>query len=103
MAKYYNPEGTPMTLLEWADAFEHAECQVGHDLLPNGLEVSTVWLGLDHNFGSGPPLIFETKVFGLPSDEKYQEYYSTLEDAQEGHKATIEWASRVDGPEEIKR
>lgn len=25
--------------------------------------VSTVWIGLDHNFGNGPPLIFETMVF----------------------------------------
>lgn len=26
-------------------------------------DVSTVWLGLDHSFGEGIPLIFETKVF----------------------------------------
>lgn len=25
--------------------------------------ISTVWLGLDHNFGEGEPLIFETMVF----------------------------------------
>lgn len=29
-----------------------------------GLDVSTVWLGLDHSFGAGgPPLIFETMIF----------------------------------------
>ena len=30
-----------------------------------GYQVSTVWLGLDHNlWGEGPPLIFETMIFG---------------------------------------
>lgn len=32
----------------------------------NGLEISTVWLGLDHGYygsGQGPPIIFETMIF----------------------------------------
>ncbi len=90
MANYYGPKGTPMTFMEWADAFEHAERRIGRDQIGK-LGVSTVWLGLDHNFGGGPPLIFETMIFGL-SDDEYQERYPTLEDAQEGHQRAIEWA-----------
>lgn len=48
--------------------------------------VSTVWLGLDHNWGEGPPLIFETMVFwrGQHSD-LYMDRYSTEEQAKNGH------------------
>jgi hypothetical protein len=62
--------------------------------------VSTVWVGLNHNYGDGPPLIFETMVF---DESKKQEYgigdgkwtslgedvftdrYSTEEGAKAGH------------------
>jgi hypothetical protein len=38
--------------------------RVNETTLPNGLWVSTVWLGLDHRHDdSGPPLIFESMVF----------------------------------------
>jgi hypothetical protein len=34
-------------------------------------EVSTVWLGNDHGFGFGPPLIFETMVFEIAESHGY--------------------------------
>jgi hypothetical protein len=49
--------------------------------------VSTVFLGLDHNFGrEGAPLLFETMVFGGAQDGQ-QERYSTWEEAEAGHRA----------------
>lgn len=50
--------------------------------------VSTVWLGLDHNFGEGPPLIFETMVF-KEGDAGELERYSTQEEALRGHKKLL--------------
>jgi hypothetical protein len=52
--------------------------------------ISTVWLGLDHNWGGGPPLIFETMIFVLTEniDAKYHDMqwrWSTEEEAKEGH------------------
>ena len=47
-------------------------------------EVSTVFLGMDHNFGGGPPVLFETMVFGGPMEGE-QERYHTWEQAEEGH------------------
>ena len=47
-------------------------------------EVSTVFLGLNHQWGDGPPLLFETMVFGGELDGE-QERYSTWEEAIEGH------------------
>jgi hypothetical protein len=48
------------------------------------VSVSTVFLGLDHNFGEGgAPLLFETMVFGLPGEDCRR--YSTWAEAEEGH------------------
>lgn len=48
--------------------------------------VSTVFLGLDHNFGDGPPILFETMIFGGNFSE-YQQRYSTWEEAEAGHRS----------------
>lgn len=54
--------------------------------------VSTVFLTLDHQFGEGPPLLFETMVFPNGSwDEEYMERYSTYQEALEGHKVAVEY------------
>lgn len=56
--------------------------------LPNELEVSTVFLGLDHNWGKGEPLLFETMVFGL-KDVEDMERYSTYDEAEKGHEVMV--------------
>ena len=47
-------------------------------------EVSTVFLAIDYSFGDGPPLLFETMIFGGEHD-MYQDRYSTWEEALIGH------------------
>ena len=55
----------------------------------DGVKISTVFLGLDHNLsGNGPPKVFETMVFGGKYDS-YQERYSSLFKATIGHKRTV--------------
>lgn len=54
---------------------------------PDGSEifVSTVFLGLDHNFsGTGPPVLWETLVFGGPLADEMARYRSR-EAALAGH------------------
>lgn len=51
--------------------------------------VSTVWLGIDHSYGDGPPMIFETMIFGGPYDQE-QMRYSTEADAIDGHRRVME-------------
>ena len=61
--------------------------RVAETTLSNGTRVSTVWLGLDHNFGMGRPLIFETMVFssrGTGADSDCERYAMEAE-ALEGH------------------
>jgi len=51
------------------------------------VEVSTVFLGLDHNYrGSGPPVLWETLVFGGPLDGT-QRRYDSRDAALRGHQA----------------
>ncbi len=51
--------------------------------------VSTVFLGIDHNWNEGPPILFETMIFGGEHDQ-YQERCATYEEALEMHKVACE-------------
>ena len=75
-------------LMTWAKFFKSPDRIVKQETLSNGIRVSTVFLGLDHNFGEGEPLLFESMVFGL--DDEVQERYSTYDQAEEGHKKLVE-------------
>lgn len=60
-------------------------------------EVSTVFLGLDHNYiNKGAPLVFETMVFNLGGGclEIYCERYSTYEEALAGHQKAVQWVKQ---------
>ena len=48
------------------------------------VSISTVFLGLDHRFGKGEPLLFETMIFGGKEDG-YQNRCTTWEQAEEMH------------------
>lgn len=51
------------------------------------ITVSTVFLGIDHAV-QGPPMLFETMVFGGPSDGE-QDRCSTWEAAEKMHEAMV--------------
>ena len=72
-------------ILAWACFFSNDDSRRVEFTQINGdIGVSTVFLGLDHQWGNGPPLLFETMVFGGELDGE-QERYSTWEEAIEGH------------------
>lgn len=50
--------------------------------------VSTVFLGIDHAFGEGAPVLFETMIFGGEHDQ-YQERYCTWDEAEKGHQEAV--------------
>jgi hypothetical protein len=90
---YFDREGNPMTLFEWAEAFrDPAQRVVAKSFVPAGVddvvEVSTVWLGLNHAFMGGMPLIFETMVFGGKLDGEMNRYASE-NGARQGHKDMV--------------
>ena len=83
--RYYDRKGQPIDAKEVYSA-SHSYKRVAYTELPNGLRVSTVWLGLDHNWGEGKPLIFETMVFSPDRLlEVYAKRYTTEEEAVAGH------------------
>ena len=82
-------EVVPVDLLTWARFFANFEHRVVAKTTVGGAMISTVFLGLDHNYGGGRPHIFETMVFGGPLDED-QMRYSTWDEAQRGHDAMVQ-------------
>lgn len=75
-------------LSEWAQWFDTSKRIVAQDDLSDGTRVSTVFLGIDHNFSGGPPLLFETMIFGGANDG-YQVRYSTWAEAEDGHRRAL--------------
>ncbi len=65
---------------------------VGDDTI-NGHRLSTVFLGLCHNYDpyDKTPIVFETMVFQNNRSDIYQERYATWKEAEEGHQRAIEW------------
>jgi len=70
--RYYDRQGFPIPgddaanippCIMWARLREHSDHRVAWDELPDGSQLSTVWLGMDHSFLIGPPQLFETMRF----------------------------------------
>lgn len=59
--------------------------------------VSTVFLGLDHRYGDGPPQLFETLVFGGPFDG-WMDRCATWEQAEAMHEKAVAFCKAGVGP-----
>lgn len=95
MPRYYDKYGKPLELMEWAMLFEDFKYKrIDLTKLWWGGRVSTVWLGLDHNFSGGTPIIFESMLFGIRGYSTDEVRYSGLADARNGHIKLVEkWSS----------
>lgn len=94
---------TNEALIAWARRNEEQDRRVALDEFEDGSRVSTVFLGLDHAFGGGPPLVFESmsftaatkthNVFGSGEREYHgsidQRRYSTWDEAMRGHEEMV--------------
>lgn len=87
-------------LLVWAQWFEHASdagltVVANTELGPKGQHVSTVFLGFDHNFfGEGPPILYETMVFG-GRESGHQRRSRTRAEALVTHEAVLALARKA--------
>lgn len=92
MTDYYDRDGDPLPD-DWyyIKSFRRSSITDHRVARTNvrGIDVSTAWLGLDHNVGCGPPFIFETMTFDGPWSGEYQRY-STEENAIRGHLNVID-------------
>jgi hypothetical protein len=78
----------PVSFEEWCEKFSEEDRRVALTNIGD-VEVSTVFLGMDHSFGGGEPLLFETMVFGGPLDEE-MDRCGTWEEAEEMHRKMCE-------------
>lgn len=88
-SRYYglNKNNKPysITLDEWGKMMNGMASQSLAKTTIGDTEVSTVFLGMDHGHGApGPPVLWETMLFG-DDVEEYQVRYTSYEDAAAGH------------------
>lgn len=91
-SKWYDKAGKRIPMLVANEMLQDYDYKVlAKDVFVLGgqpIEVSTVWLGLDHNWWPDRPIkIFETMIFGGELDLE-QWRYSTEEEALAGHAET---------------
>ncbi len=72
--------------LVWLQEFMTTDWVVRQDKIGD-VDISTVFLGVDYQFGSGPPLLFETMT--SIGEEVDTQRYSTWDEAVKGHEATV--------------
>lgn len=97
MIIYYNRQGQSMGRAEAYARLSDPEYKRVGATQVGKYWVSTVWLGIDHSFLEGPPIIFETMVFEVKisdgpqtlGSELYCDRYSTEQEAIEGHNKAI--------------
>jgi hypothetical protein len=83
-------------LMTWANWFEKADRVVKKSKLSSDVTISTVFLGLNHNFEEGEPLLFETLIFGGTRDGEMNRY-STWDEAVKDHERILKEFTDVKG------
>lgn len=85
-------------LITWAIWLDNlGNRTVGYTEITSECFISTVFMGLDHRFhGKGPPIVFETMIFGGPLDQ-HTWRYASYDDADTGHKAAVRKAREAIG------
>ncbi|MBN9293756.1 MAG: hypothetical protein J0G96_07245 [Flavobacteriia bacterium] len=78
--------------IEWAQWHAKIENRIVKKTMIQGVEVSTVFLGIDHSLSfkeDEAPILFETMIFG-GEHSGYQERYSTWDESVIGHQRACE-------------
>ena len=90
--KYYQLNGRDLVevedVLEWAEWFENGNIRVAQTDVTPDTTVSTIFMGINRNPGSEPPLLFETMVFGGELDGLVWRY-ATYDEAETGHQTAV--------------
>lgn len=105
-----------LTMEEWGKFIDkNKNRRVAKTDISYKISVSTVFLGIDHNFtDEGPPILFETMVFGEPRyvemfgaeriirEDLYMDRYATWDEAVRGHKKVVALLKSGVKPEELR-
>lgn len=74
------------TLAEYAQVMQDETQRVLAQDQIGDLHISTIFTGIDRNFGRGAPVLFETVVFGLPDELHPQWHHSSWDEAMDHHR-----------------
>ncbi len=91
MSRFYkliNKQAQPVEdFIEWCEWHARADRNVKYTKVGD-VQISTVFLGMDHAHFGGPPMLFETMIFGGAFNED-MDRCSTWEQAEEQHKNMV--------------
>ena len=73
------------TFAEFAEVMKDEANRIVAQNMVGELQISTIFTGIDSNYGEGDPILFETVVFGLPGDLRPQWSLSNWEEAMAVH------------------
>jgi hypothetical protein len=77
---------------KWGAWFQvHTKERIVAETEKGKAKVLTIFLGLDHNFGQGEPILFETRIINGIHDG-YNDRYTTRGAAEAGHKEAVRLA-----------
>lgn len=87
---YFGFDSEPIDREQWCRLLEDTAARtVARTEVTDDIMVSTVWIGLDYRFsGDGPPLIFETMIFGGAHDNDVWRY-PNRDAARAGHDQAV--------------
>lgn len=63
LSTFYDRQGQSINFNQFIRHFQDPNYQTLKQEIVGPYKVSTIWLGINHSFGEGPPTIFETMVF----------------------------------------
>lgn len=81
-------------IMVWGRFFETTAGRIVAQDTIGKIKISTVFLGIDHGWDDeGPPVLFETMIFGGEHDQE-QWRYCTWEEAEAGHRKALRMVRR---------
>lgn len=83
MMNFYDRQGRPISVQEWAAKLEDAQYRVLAVTRVQDLTISTIWVGM--GFDEIKACIFETAVIEHDGQSRQWERYQTEGDARRGH------------------
>jgi len=72
---HFNRAGEPIDLIEWAELFNDRDQRYVAQETIGQYRISTLWFGLNFNWGEEPVGIFETMVFCIAGEPDEWDYY----------------------------
>lgn len=85
---HYDREGNPISMWRCMELMRDDDYRIVAQTRVGPLEISTVWLGQNHNRRSARPLIFETMGF-IDGHVIGQARYATIDEARAAHDGLV--------------